>query len=60
MTIDDEGNVYLTGSGVTVFDKTRQADRANSRGGDRGRQRDLWRAKTATCFSSPRAKVFTG
>ena len=22
MTIDDEGNVYLTGRGVTVFDKT--------------------------------------
>ena len=22
MTIDEEGNVYLTGSGVTVFDKT--------------------------------------
>jgi gluconolactonase len=22
MTIDDEGNVYLTGNGVTVFDKS--------------------------------------
>ena len=22
MTLDDEGNLYLTGNGVTVFDKT--------------------------------------
>ena len=39
MTIDDEGNVYLTGKGVTVFDKTgKQIEHiADRRGLDRQR-----------------------
>ena len=47
MTIDREGNVYLTGNGVTVFDRDRQANRARRRPGAVDRQRLLRRPRPA-------------
>ena len=44
MTIDSEGNVYLTGDGVTVFDKTgKQIERIDVPETDD--KRDLWRQR---------------
>ena len=45
MTIDEEGNLYLTGKGVHVFDKTGQGDRAHRRPRGLDRQRLLRRRR---------------
>ncbi len=60
MTVDSEGNLYLTGDGVVVFDKRAGRSSRSRSPASAGRRTSASAARTGKHSSSPRAPACTG